>query len=431
MSDNLGYTPGAGATIRSTDSGGIHHQHLIEEGIADDYYPLQAEIGYAPDAIAKLRVDPDGNLSVRAPVLTDEGGYYTSFPGSSLPAEITGSAGTGQTITVLNSQCIITAGTTISAEGYITILADYLPVYGEVRLTISQRIANQDIYLELANGATPASDTEFARLHWQGTDPLKTRCETQSSTDTNGNEGTAEDLDQTTTANATTYRIELVPSGASFFYDNVRLTTRKNERVGPYTEMYLRVRVKNGGSAPSSSTTITIDWLDFSNVNRLEVGTSFGTEPIQAAINEDNNAVTQGLDAPWEIQGNKTNNGAVPGATNVGVLAGVVHATPPTYTDGNQAAPSLTTGGDTVILPSVFTTREILLRSPAGLVIAKSASVTTNVTIDDRLFGEVLEYTTQLGDLSAVGRWQIKGHVASITQDFTSEAEQFIVQTWA
>jgi hypothetical protein len=45
------------------------------------------------------------------------------------------------------------------------------------------------------------------------------------------------------------------------------------------------------------------------------------------------------------ITGGKTNNGQVPGATNLGVLPVVANAAPPTYTEGNQAALSTDLGG--------------------------------------------------------------------------------------
>jgi hypothetical protein len=46
-----------------------------------------------------------------------------------------------------------------------------------------------------------------------------------------------------------------------------------------------------------------------------------------------------------DTEGTKTNNGAVPGANNVGTLPAVATTTPPTYTTGNQVALSVDTGG--------------------------------------------------------------------------------------
>lgn len=40
--------------------------------------------------------------------------------------------------------------------------------------------------------------------------------------------------------------------------------------------------------------------------------------------------------APWSMVGNKTNNNATPGATNVGALVGVANAAAPTYTETDQ-----------------------------------------------------------------------------------------------
>jgi hypothetical protein len=48
-------------------------------------------------------------------------------------------------------------------------------------------------------------------------------------------------------------------------------------------------------------------------------------------------AVTQST-SPWVDAGNKTNNNAAPGATNIGTLPGVATAVAPTYVEGNQVS---------------------------------------------------------------------------------------------
>lgn len=48
-------------------------------------------------------------------------------------------------------------------------------------------------------------------------------------------------------------------------------------------------------------------------------------------------AVTQGT-SPWIVAGNKSNNTAAPGATNVGTLPAVAQAAEPVYTEGQQVA---------------------------------------------------------------------------------------------
>src|SRR3990172_11973023 len=73
---------------------------------------------------------------------------------------------------------------------------------------------------------------------------------------------------------------------------------------------YNRFKFTNdSGSAQGSFT--------FSVIQRHMDG--FGTVKISAAQNE----VTQGDDVPWQMEGAKTNNAAVPGTTNLGTLPAV------------------------------------------------------------------------------------------------------------
>lgn len=49
---------------------------------------------------------------------------------------------------------------------------------------------------------------------------------------------------------------------------------------------------------------------------------------------------------PAVVTGNKTNNNAAPGATNVGVLPGIASAAAPTWTEGNQVLESMDLSGN-------------------------------------------------------------------------------------
>lgn len=364
MADNVGYTPGAGATVAADEIAGVLHQRVkIEHGAdgsatdvsstsplptlangtgAGEYAPNQAEIGLALDANGLLLLDPDRQLMVRGPTLTDEGGFYSSFPGAALPAEMTKVEGTGGTVTVANSRATIASGTTIGSETYITLPLDYLPVKGSVKLSISQRIANQDIYFELADGATPAADTQFARLHWTGTTDTLVRAETQSSGDTNGSEGTAEDLTQTASSGSLVYSIETAGSAVMFFSGSdlaalVELATRTNEKPGIYTVLNLRIRIKNGGSAPASTTSIVVEWIAAANTNRLDVGSMFKAEAIPVALSS-----ASGGDV---VRGDVADNSTAAGQA-LDVLPVLVADGDRTLTGTKLAHATVTTAGD-------------------------------------------------------------------------------------
>lgn len=251
-----------------------------------DYYPNMPDAG-ALDAgdLSAPRVNTDGMLEGRFSALSDEGSHYYPFSGVALPANFLSATGTGQSITVADSQVVIAAGSTANAEAYWAFLVDYMPLHGELKISISQRVANQDIYFELANGATPAADTEFARLHWQGTDNTKIRCETQSSVDTNGQEGIGEDFSESSSAVLTLHHIELTPEGCMFSYaDETNLVQRKEEIPGIYTPLYARVRVKNGATPPTGNTLITVSFIKVANVNLTAVGAAFESETTPVII---------------------------------------------------------------------------------------------------------------------------------------------------
>lgn len=77
-----------------------------------------------------------------------------------------------------------------------------------------------------------------------------------------------------------------------------------------------------------------------------QTGTAMGTvgNPVNVTGTAGGGSVTQGT-TPWVVGGSLTNNNAVPGATNVGVLPALANAAAPTWVEGNQALLSTTLGG--------------------------------------------------------------------------------------
>lgn len=80
------------------------------------------------------------------------------------------------------------------------------------------------------------------------------------------------------------------------------------------------------------------------------------------------------------VAGNKTNNNAAPGATNVGVLGGIANAAAPSWTEGNLVNHSVDLHGST----------RVLWMDSAGNVVTPEVSATTNTTTQTtgpQLFG--------------------------------------------
>jgi hypothetical protein len=72
----------------------------------------------------------------------------------------------------------------------------------------------------------------------------------------------------------------------------------------------------------------------------LKVDGSATTQPVSGTV-----TANQG-GAPWVITSNKSNNGAAPGATNIGTLPAVANAAPPSLTEGNQTSISMDLAGN-------------------------------------------------------------------------------------
>lgn len=80
------------------------------------------------------------------------------------------------------------------------------------------------------------------------------------------------------------------------------------------------------------------------------------------------------------VAGNKTNNNAAPGATNVGVLGGIANAVAPSWTEGNLVNHSVDLHGST----------RVLWMDSSGNVVTPEVSATTNTTTQPtgpQLFG--------------------------------------------
>jgi hypothetical protein len=288
-------------------------------------------------------VDPAGQLLVRGPTLTDEGGYTTNFSGSQIYLDIgtctftngsdevtwthgtqdiavgeyiklstdadsaykqiagftdsiiylsdtyagTGGTGTGYsvvekpvvgagaTFTNLNGQVIISAGTTATSIIELERDLDVFPVVIEKELSISQRIANQDIYVGLYDEAhVPAR--HYAWFHFSGTDASKVITETaHSRTGT----PTAYDIETNTVTLPTgvassqlmRLRIEVEQSEHRFILNDVVVARHRRVLMKPTSFLTNTVRIVNG-TTPATDTSVTMNYSRAYNYNKLSVG---------------------------------------------------------------------------------------------------------------------------------------------------------------
>lgn len=146
---------------------------------------------------------------------------------------------------------------------------------------------------------------------------------------------------------ATTIGTSTDPAGAritgdgAYNYVRARITVYSGTgRVTPsWTGFPTQATSGGGGGGGGGDTNLTQI-----NGNTVNAGVGAGASGTQrVALSTD--SIIASITAPVVITGAKSNNGAVPGATNLGVLPVVATAAAPTYTEGNQAALSTTLSG--------------------------------------------------------------------------------------
>jgi hypothetical protein len=234
-----------------------------------------AEVALNPGDTSPLLLDGSGNLQTRALILTDEGSISEPFAGTSLPAGWTSVVGTGGSVSVANSILTIASGTTANSETYVTFPIDYLPIRIDLIAQVSQRIANQDIYIGVSDTVNPATETQYARLRFNGTNNLAVLCETAAHTGTGGQESDASVLNNSS-ALYQSYNISLLQELVSFEAGLTRierevLQADETQIPSPYTPLFIRFRIKNGAVAPASSTALKIDTVRVLNMNRVDI----------------------------------------------------------------------------------------------------------------------------------------------------------------
>lgn len=243
-----------------------------------EFYPLFLD-QLSADEKKYLRVDKAGNLVSRSAILTDEGGFYDPFLGSTLSDSWTVTQeGSGTSYLVENSKLKLLSGQTTGGCIHLVRPVDFAPITFTATVSLSQQIANQDIYIGYGDTTGDFDgDTMFARFHFSGTDNTQLRCETQSSVDTGGSEGTATyytiPFGYTSDENLQ-YRITNDGEKVRFYIgktlDTLELIATHSIQIpNPYTIMNSKIQVLNGTN-PASSTTIEIDTIIVSNMNIVD-----------------------------------------------------------------------------------------------------------------------------------------------------------------
>lgn len=243
-----------------------------------DYVKLDAD---AEGAWAQIKsLDSDAGLTLIEPY-SGTGG--TGASSRSIVKPVTGS---GASITVASGQCVIAAGTTAGAISEIERDVDWLPLVKQAGVAVSQRIANQSIYIGSYDEAHPSTPYYFAWFLLDGTTNTTVKC--QSARNPSGAPSVSE-IEETvvtlpngaTTATVRRWRPEVLGDRVNFFIDGILVATHYRAMPGPGDLLTSTVRVVNG-TTPASNTNITIDYDTVKNHNKLEVGLLSDSEQVVA-----------------------------------------------------------------------------------------------------------------------------------------------------
>ena len=184
----------------------------------------------------------------------------------------------GGTITVASSIITLTTGTTSLNTAAIQSLGDYLPYSFQAYASVSQRIANQSLYLGFVDSIT--SLNQECVVVFSGTN--NTQCSFNTSFSS-----AASDLQSTTvtlpnggnTSTFHTYKIDLGPSQATLSIDGVVVATNTTHLPSPYTNLYVVATATNTATA-ATSTNLNIDYIYFENVDRIQLDHDFPGEAM-------------------------------------------------------------------------------------------------------------------------------------------------------
>jgi hypothetical protein len=237
----------------------------------------------------KLTTDPDGQLKVRGDALTDEGGFRDDFTGNSAPGwQSVATGGGGVSVSFSNSNAVIATGTNASTFR-LSRAGDYGPMGMVGLITISQRIANDDIRFGFRDNIN--SPGILAEFQFNSTNPTLVNAISQSdSAAVNVQTSSVTMPNNSSTATAHKYEIIVLPKSVAFKIDDVLVAKHETHIPGPNDAMYIQL----GGSktAGGTSTTITCDYIDWNNHNNLQITNDYDSQPVLVAENEDTHHIS-------------------------------------------------------------------------------------------------------------------------------------------
>lgn len=245
-------------------------------------------------------------------VNTVQNPFRDDFPGTAIDAtKWTVTTGAGHTVAVANSVLSIATGTTINTETIIKSVQTFtIPFRAQFIMYLSQRIANQEFYVELVNAAGDM------QAYWKFDGATATYGKYGGQ-----NAGTTHVSSDVTVLTTASYAIKEIECTVDETYYASRYVDSTNSRYNqwvkqrnipdPLQEYYIRIRAKNLGTAPASTTTMYVDAILVQDITELtaEITGGRGNTALSQAI-----PVYQTGSAIVAIAGTAAHDAAISGA---------------------------------------------------------------------------------------------------------------------
>jgi len=237
----------------------------------------------------KINSDSESNYTQVVEVISDTTlRLAASYPGASSGAAsrslVKPVQANGGTYVISAGKAVLSSGTTSGGSVIFGRNVDYLPLIYRTVLSISQRIANQEIRIGFTEAANPAR--WLARFNASGTSNTQIVCETGRNP-TGAPSGT--DLQKTTinlptgltTEDDVDYRIELFTEVVYFYINGVKVAEHSTVIPTSFDVMNAGVRILNTGIA-ASSTDVSVSYITVKNHNVIQVSAMSESESLVA-----------------------------------------------------------------------------------------------------------------------------------------------------
>jgi hypothetical protein len=188
---------------------------------------------------------------------------------------------------VASGQLTMTSGTTSGGGIIIGRIMDYGPLVYRARLSISQRVENNETRIGFAEPVTVTQPRWTARFIADGTVNTTIKCESSRNPTTAPSAAETETTIVTipnggNTSQQLDYRIEQLTESVRFYISGVLVA--EHSKVMPAQSDVMVASVRSFNTAvPASSTTVVVDFMTVKNHNKLEIGVMSETEKIVAA----------------------------------------------------------------------------------------------------------------------------------------------------